>query len=60
LAVRFAQGQQLPAGPGGPGDEVAVYAPSGRLVGVGLREADGRLSPQRLLAVANPKAPDFA
>ena len=59
-AVRFVQGQELTDAPGGDGEEVAVYAPAGRLVGVGLRGPGGRLAPQRLLSVANPKSPDFA
>jgi tRNA pseudouridine55 synthase len=59
-AVRFAQGQELPEAPGEAGGEVAVFAPGGRLVGVGVRAASGRLAPRRLMAVANPKAPDFS
>lgn len=59
-AVRFVQGQELREAPGSEGEEVAVYAPAGRLVGVGLRTAEGRLAPARLLSVANPKSPDFA
>lgn len=59
-AVRFAQGQELADAPGDPGSEVAVFAPGGRLVGVGLKGAQGRLAPARLMAVANPKSPDFS
>jgi tRNA pseudouridine55 synthase len=60
LAVRFVQGQELAEPPAGPGTEVAVFAPGGRLVGVGRVEASGRLAPQRLMSVADPKSPDFA
>lgn len=59
-AVRFAQGQELSGAPAQPGEEVAVFAPGGRLVGVGLKGPTGRLAPQRLMAVANPKSPDFS
>ena len=59
-AVRFVQGQELAGAPGEPGAQVAVFAPGGRLVGVGLMGAGQRLAPQRLMAVANPKAPDFS
>ena len=59
-AVRFVQGQELAEAPGEPGAEVAVFAPGGRLVGVGLKSASGRLAPQRLMSVADPKSPDFA
>lgn len=59
-AVRFAQGQELPDAPGETGSEVAVFAPGGRLVGVGLKGTSGRLAPQRLMAVADPKSPDFS
>ena len=60
VAVRFAQGQELRQAPAAEGAEVAVFAPGGRLVGVGLRVAGGRLAPARLLAVDNPKSPDFS
>ena len=59
-AVRFVQGQELGEAPEEEGKEVAVFAPSGRLVGVGLRGPGGRLAPRRLMAVANPKSPDLA
>ena len=60
LAVRFVQGQELAEAPAQPGSEVAVFAPGGRLVGVGRVETSGRLAPQRLMSVADPKSPDFA
>lgn len=59
-AIRFVQGRELDGAPGEVGEEIAVYAPAGRLVGVGLRNAEGRLAPARLLSVENPKSPDFA
>ncbi|HUP96437.1 MAG TPA: tRNA pseudouridine(55) synthase TruB [Usitatibacter sp.] len=59
-ALRFAQGQVLDAPGLGPGDEVAVFAPTGRFVGVGRAEVEGRLAPLRLLATGPSKLPDFA
>lgn len=59
-AIRFVQGQELVNAPEEEGREVAVFAPSGKLVGVGLRGANGRLASRRLMAVANPKCPDLA
>jgi tRNA pseudouridine55 synthase len=59
-AVRFAQGQELADSPGSGEEDIAVYAPSGRLVGVGRRSPAGRLAPSRLMAVPNPRDPDFS
>jgi tRNA pseudouridine55 synthase len=41
-------------------EEVAVYAPGGRFLGVGRCEAAERLAPLRLMATADAKSPDFA
>ena len=60
-ATRFTQGQVV-ACPGVPiGGEIALYGPGGRFLGVGRCEAEGRLSPVRLLATGDSaNLPDFA
>lgn len=60
-AVRFTQGQVVDC-PGAPiGAEIALFGPGGRFLGVGRCEAEGRLSPVRLLATGDSaNLPDFA
>lgn len=53
-AWRFCNGQALEGAPG-EGAEVAVYEPGGRFVGVGARQADGRIAPLRLVATSPPQ-----
>ena len=53
-ARRFCNGQALEGAPGA-GPEVAVYEPGGRFVGVGARQADGRIAPLRLVATSAPQ-----
>jgi len=49
-AWRFANGQVVHCVGALPGDERAVFDPSGRFLGVGRAEAPGRLAPERLMA----------
>ncbi len=58
-ARRFTQGLAVGPAPGS-GFEVAVFASGGRFLGVGSREADGRVAPLRLMATGAPEEPDFA
>jgi tRNA pseudouridine55 synthase len=41
-------------------EEVAVFAPQGRFLGVGRCESEERIAPLRLVAEARAKSPDFA
>jgi tRNA pseudouridine55 synthase len=59
-ARRLVQGQELDDLPSDPGEEVAVFAPGGRFVGVGSRAATGRFAPLRLMSFPDPKSPDFS
>lgn len=60
-ARRLVQGQELDDIASEPREEVAVFAPGRRFVGVGWREGPGaRFAPLRLMSVPDPKAPDFA
>jgi tRNA pseudouridine55 synthase len=56
-ARRFIHGQVVEY-PGRAGDEIAVFGPEGRFIGVGRCETDGRLAPLRLLATAQAEIPD--
>ena len=57
-ALRFTQGQAVACGDGQPGDDIALYGPAGRFLGVGRCEASGRAIPLRLMATGtNAKAP---
>jgi tRNA pseudouridine55 synthase len=58
-AARFGHGQEIGA-PSGPGDEVAVFGPGGRFLGVASRVGEGRIAPLRLMSTADAKLPDFA
>jgi tRNA pseudouridine55 synthase len=51
-ALRFTQGQEIDCPSARIGDEVAVYGPGGRFLGVGRCGAEGRVAPLRLLATA--------
>jgi tRNA pseudouridine55 synthase len=46
-------GQELPASPGWPAGELAVFGPAGRFIGVGKVEG-GRLAAARLMATGLP------
>lgn len=59
-ARRLVQGQELDDLPVAEGEEVAVFAPGGRFVGVGSRGPAGRFAPLRLMSVPDPRNPDFA
>ncbi len=41
-------------------EEVAVFAPQGRFLGVGRCESEERIAPLRLVSEAHAKSPDFA
>ncbi|MFZ3322294.1 MAG: tRNA pseudouridine(55) synthase TruB [Usitatibacter sp.] len=58
-AARFGHGQEIGA-PAGPGDEVAVFGPGGRFLGVASRVGGGRIAPLRLMSTVDAKHPDFA
>ena len=58
-AARFGHGQEIGA-PAGPGDEVAVFGPGGRFLGVASRVGGGRIAPLRLMSTVDAKRPDFA
>ena len=59
-ADRFGHGRTIDRAGGRVRDEVAVYAPGGRFLGVGLCDAPGRIAPLRLMSLAAAKTPDFA
>ena len=60
-ATRFTQGQVVACPGVSIGGEIALYGPGGRFLGVGRCEAEGRLSPVRLLATGDSaNLPDFA
>lgn len=40
--------------------ELAVFAPGGRFLGVGLRAAPGSIAPRRLMAETGAESPDFS
>jgi tRNA pseudouridine55 synthase len=57
-ALRFTQGQAVACGDGRPGDDIALYGPADRFLGVGRCEGSGRAIPLRLMATgASGKAP---
>jgi tRNA pseudouridine55 synthase len=56
----FVHGRMVHRRAGDENDEVAVYAPEGRFLGVGLCAAAERIAPLRLMATADAKSPDFA
>jgi tRNA pseudouridine55 synthase len=59
-ADRFGHGRTIDRVGGSVRDEVAVYAPGGRFLGVGLCDAPERIAPLRLMSSAVAKSPDFA
>ncbi|HXS52277.1 MAG TPA: tRNA pseudouridine(55) synthase TruB [Usitatibacter sp.] len=58
-AKRFGHGQAIAAGGGREGEEVAVFDPDGRFVGVGIVRSGALLAPLRLMARTAPDAPDL-
>jgi tRNA pseudouridine55 synthase len=59
-ADHFVHGRMVHRRGGDANDEVAVYSPEGRFLGVGLCDAAERIAPLRLMATAHAKSPDFA
>ena len=55
-AIRFLHGRVLTRPVGNPGEDVAVYSPEGRFLGVG-REAPGGVAPLRLMATNAARVP---
>jgi len=55
-ATRFLHGRIVTRLPGHPGEDVAVYSPEGRFLGVG-REAPGGVAPLRLMATNAARVP---
>jgi len=53
-ALRFTQGQPVGWPAGRPGDELALYGPDGRFLGVGLCDQPGQASPERLMSTGLP------
>jgi tRNA pseudouridine55 synthase len=58
-ADHFVHGRQVERR-GIPGDDVAVFAPEGRFLGVGRWQVAERIAPLRLMADTRAKSPDFA
>jgi hypothetical protein len=56
----FVHGRLMQRDGGEVGAEVAVFAPGGAFLGVGLCDAPARVAPLRLMATASAKLPDFA
>jgi tRNA pseudouridine55 synthase len=60
-ALRFTQGQSVACAEGRPGDDIALYGPADRFLGVGRCEASGRTIPLRLMATGiTAKLPDLS
>lgn len=59
-ADHFVHGRMMQRRGGAQGEEVAVFAPGGRFLGVGLCEGEARVAPLRLMTTASTKSPDFA
>lgn len=55
----FVHGRKVHRRAGDEREEVAVFAPQGRFLGVGLCDAPERLAPLRLIAGADAKSPDL-
>jgi tRNA pseudouridine55 synthase len=53
-ALRFTQGQPVRWPAGRPGEELALYGPGGRFLGVGLCDQPGQASPARLMSTGLP------
>jgi len=58
-ARRFTNGLAVGPAPG-QGAQVAVFTSGGRFLGVGTRDAEGRVAPLRLMATTGAEFPDFA
>ena len=59
-ARRFGHGRVIERGAGEVEDDVAVFAPDGRFLGVGRASSPASITPLRLMAGAAPKYPDFS
>jgi hypothetical protein len=59
-AERFGHGRWIALAGSEPLEEVAVFAPGGRFLGVGRAEPPGHIAPLRLMSTADAKSPDFA
>ena len=59
-AERFGHGRWIALAGSQPPEEVAVFAPGGRFLGVGRAEPPGHIAPLRLMSTADAKSPDFA
>lgn len=59
-ADHFVHGRQVVREGEGSIEEVAVFDPQGRFLGVGRADGAGRIAPLRLMAEPRAKSPDFA
>jgi tRNA pseudouridine55 synthase len=59
-ADHFGHGRIFVRAGGAPGEEVAIYAPGGRFLGVARRDEGGRVVALRLMSAPPAKAPVFA
>ncbi len=56
----FVHGRAIRSPGEAEGGELAVFAPGGRFLGVGLRAAPGSIAPRRLMADAGAESPDLS
>lgn len=56
----FVHGRPIRSAGEAEGGELAVFAPGGRFLGVGLRDAPGSIAPRRLMAETGAESPDFS
>jgi len=59
-AEHFVHGRWIDRRGGEEREEIALYSPGGRFLGVGRCQSGGRVAPLRLLAGEHAKSPDFA
>ena len=59
-AEHFVHGRWIDRRGGEEREEIALYSPQGRFLGVGRCESGGRVAPLRLMAGEHAKSPDFA
>ena len=59
-AERFGHGRWIALDGSQAPEEVAVFAPGGRFLGVGRSEPPGHIAPLRLMSAVDAKSPDFA
>lgn len=59
-AEHFVHGRTVHRKGGAEREEIAVFSPEGRFLGVGLCDGEERIAPLRLMATAHAKFPDFA